>query len=209
MRKHLHCSSSAARLDRLHWRPTASASTCNRGRGANWLLTEHDRVLLKDIGWGWHTYGWGSGKYFFSGGTREDFRPKAKKDQPRHLVYRVITNFAQGPRPSGLPTEEELLSQSWADLDNERRTIARYSLRKLMLKPADHRLLPEYLDELSEPRVTVRTGAGDPKDYFLLEEAYAAVTRVIERPKSRWCSFLDWFNIQERIERGLGDSIPP
>ncbi|KAK7948794.1 uncharacterized protein PG986_009680 [Apiospora aurea] len=150
--------------------------------GANWLLAEHDRLLLKDIGWGWHTYGWGSGKYFFSGGTCEDFHPEAKKDQPRHLVYRVITNFAQGLRPSGLPTEQELLSQSWGDLDNERRTIARYSLRKLMPKPADQWLLREYLDELSEPQVAA-------------EEPLVLL--------------LDMFNIKERIVRGLDDFIPP
>ncbi|KAK8039628.1 hypothetical protein PG993_008039 [Apiospora rasikravindrae] len=176
--------------------------------GANWLLAEHDRVLLKDVGWGWHTYGWGSGKYFFSDGTREDFRLK-KSNQPRHLMWRVITNFAEGPRPSGLPTEEELLSQSVADLDNERRTVARFSLRKLMPKPPGHRLVREYLDQLSEPHVVARIGAGNKglgsgsngvtKEYFLLEEAYAAVTRVIERPKRHWCCFFFDSSLQDKI----------
>ncbi|KAK8086459.1 hypothetical protein PG994_001433 [Apiospora phragmitis] len=67
--------------------------------GSNWLLAEADRLLLKDIGWGWHTYGWGTGKYFFSGGTRH-FMRQADPGAPQPLLYKLITEYAEGPRPS-------------------------------------------------------------------------------------------------------------
>ncbi|KAK7978105.1 hypothetical protein PG988_005595 [Apiospora saccharicola] len=180
----------------------------------SWLLAENDRVLLKELGWGWRTDGWGFGKYA-SAGSNRNYLHHEEPGKPQAQMYKVATDYADanGPHPFGLPSNEELLSQSVANIAHTN-DIARYSLRKLVAKPQEQHLTRRHKYELNEPRVMVRISNGNTvksagsgivtKQYLLPEEAYAAVTKVIE-PR-RGCQFHKPFSLYGRIMRLLYDT---
>ncbi|KAK7920537.1 hypothetical protein PG985_008559 [Apiospora marii] len=180
----------------------------------SWLLAENDRVLLKDMGWGWRTDGWGFGKYASAGSNRNYLRHE-EPGQPQAHMYKVATDYAdaKGPRPFGLPADEELLSQSVANVA-QKNDIARYSLRKLVAKPMEQHLTRRHKYELNEPRVMARISAGNTakpagggsvtKQYLMPEEAYAAVTKVFE-PRFG-CQFHNPRRVYRKIMRLLYDT---
>ncbi|KAK8134494.1 hypothetical protein PG984_006506 [Apiospora sp. TS-2023a] len=180
----------------------------------SWLLAENDRVLLKDLGWGWRTDGWGFGKYA-SAGSNRNYLHHEEPGKSQAQMYKVATDYADanGPHPFGLPSNEELLSQSVANIAHTN-DIARYSLRKLVAKPMEQHLTRRHKYELNEPRVMERISNGNTvksvgngivtTQYLLPEEAYAAVTKVIEPRRS--CQFHKPFSLYGRIMRLLYDT---
>lgn len=182
--------------------------------GPSWILAENDRVLLKELGWGWRTDGWGFGKYA-SAGSNRNYLLHEEPDQPQAHMYKVATDYAdaEGPRPFGLPANEELLSQSVANIA-QKNDIVRYSLRKLVAKPREQHLTRQHKYELNEPRVMARIPVGNTAkssggntvigQYLMPEEAYAAVSKMNEPRLGCQCS--NPFRLYDRIMRLLYDT---
>lgn len=183
----------------------------------SWLLAVNDRILLKEMGWGWRTDGWGFGKYASAGSNRSYLRYE-EPGETEARMYKVATDYADanGPRPFGLPSNEDLLSQSVANITNTN-DIARYSLRKLVVRPKEEHLTRRHKYELHEPRAEARrsngnaaksTSGGSVNELYLVpEEAYAAVTKVIEpRRRCRGCRFYNPFRLYGNIMRLLYDT---
>ncbi|KAK8025028.1 hypothetical protein PG990_002851 [Apiospora arundinis] len=94
----------------------------------NWLLAEHDRILMKGQ-WLLATF-----RSFQWKGHRSLFAPPhhALPGRPQETTsYMVRVSHPTGPHPFGLPSPEEMLSESVAELADPYSRPVRFSLRTL------------------------------------------------------------------------------